>query len=1059
MPYRSPEANYNFPTSSSQLTNNIPRYTPKPLLFAPSGPKSSSIGFDLSKEMGSSSSVSNRSRLETPRPEPTIKSPNSHQRNLSHNTTREKALINKAYPTNNLNEMRSTENIETPTSYTKKAKSPKTLPTNLGKTHRKLASFSGFSKSLNSVPSSMASTIPSNNNASQKIKVAIIFNQSFTVAGTELTGHIEFTCLAKDSVRAADIHLDLIGVEELSSSLNSSQSTFRLDHGSPSKSKIFYRTRLLIQDKDHPCPLARESGKPDSEGYWPLRRGKTTMPFLLRLASTLPNAMSTPLGRVFYNLELTVNHKSGIFKEVTGFSRGVNILERWEPKEVQAYRQRGVRAETRKKLFMGGQRHLEMSAELVASLVVAGSLAYVRITVKNPTSKKVQGIRMKLMQRLDKIELDSPSQEISEKIFNDADVKFPAGETRHCLLAMEIPSHCLSLRHTSLLHVDYTFQIILISSLSKDLVIDLPIYISHPASWNDPCPSLFSSSNPEMQVSASDDIKDINVPLFASPQLAATTSDSMLPSASHNQIIFETQIDPEYNLTKTHRPLRTTSEEHLDQHFLTANVQENRPHSSFEVENKAESKKPTFMLNPKPRAPPESLASGSSFPFSVPISLNTTNVPETPLNQSKVQSPSELSRVVSPPSFFRNSKAEPTQTRSQYLATPEPKIDSNGEFMVVGGRKYQLVSSSAEQPRPHTVSIPDQPYQIHNRKSQAVSQDDDYNTSMRHSSYISDEKQKHEDYRQNEINISPQMSPRIQDTGFEPWCPISAADEFHSELSSVYGFMEPSVDGFVHPRIIPINTYSETNPVPLNEPSSKASPGEEQYHWASENQNPRMNRSTHHSTEELERRSWRKSSIKHKNSVRVRTRGPIRRSIVPPTKTDDNVAHDDTVLKNSDSNDKINYHTSSKDNSDVTSQKSTILSTGTNQETMESQLNQLQQQMAILLQTFQSGSQAPTSRSHLVSHDESNHSSTHTKTRVASPSPPSNPESASYKPLPSSQEPVVTSAPEPMTYQIASRPKKLKKKIKAPLSKSRALQHHLDVLNSLHEAEDDPNWI
>ncbi|KAJ9073293.1 hypothetical protein DSO57_1018008 [Entomophthora muscae] len=389
------------------------------------------------------------------------------------------------------------------------AKPQKTTTSTISKTHRKIVSLGGLSKNSTACSTTngvaiqqlSSATISGSGKPNNKLKVSIILNKPFYTAGTELTGFIELTSLTKESLGIADITLELTGYEELDPAAApniaglSKPSQFGGQLASPTKT--FYRTRLLLQDHEHPCSVVQDVAYPDAEGFWPCRKGKTSLPFLLRLAPTLPNAIITSQGKVSYYLEANIQLKSGIFKEVANFGRRVTILERWEPAEVSAYRGRGVKGETRKRLFMGGPRHLELESELVTSLVAAGSMAYVRITVRNLTTKKVQGVRLTLLQTAGAHEglgpnvgAEAPTRPAVEKILKDADLKFSPGEERSCLVAMEIPMHCLSLRHTVLLKVSYTLQVALISSLSKDLTVDLPVYISHPSSWSDPCPSI-----------------------------------------------------------------------------------------------------------------------------------------------------------------------------------------------------------------------------------------------------------------------------------------------------------------------------------------------------------------------------------------------------------------------------------------------------------------------------------------------------------------------------------------------------------------------------------------
>lgn len=57
-------------------------------------------------------------------------------------------------------------------------------------------------------------------------------------------------------------------------------------------------------------------------------------------------------------------------------------------------RKERVRAEARKRVFMGGDGHLTCVAETTRRLVSAGGLVYVRLGVRNHTKKRVSAARL-----------------------------------------------------------------------------------------------------------------------------------------------------------------------------------------------------------------------------------------------------------------------------------------------------------------------------------------------------------------------------------------------------------------------------------------------------------------------------------------------------------------------------------------------------------------------------------------------------------------------------------------------------------------------------------------
>jgi hypothetical protein len=242
------------------------------------------------------------------------------------------------------------------------------------------------------------------------------------------------------------------------------------------------------------------------EGYWLALKGKTSFPFALKLADTLPNSVTTGIGKIEYKVEGLIAAKIGIYKHNVTFSKPVNIYEIWNPEEIAKYREIGVQDEVKKKLFLGGSNHVEMWAELVRGLVFAGGLAYIRVLIKNQSSKKAQGIRCSLWKKVtaqsdllvgpNKLGADSAPKLITEAIYDDEDYKFEPKQDRLVMVAMNIPIGCLSLRNTSIIQISYFIKVMVSSNLNQNFEVNLPLYISHPASWIDPIPYLIPNSAP-----------------------------------------------------------------------------------------------------------------------------------------------------------------------------------------------------------------------------------------------------------------------------------------------------------------------------------------------------------------------------------------------------------------------------------------------------------------------------------------------------------------------------------------------------------------------------------
>lgn len=77
-------------------------------------------------------------------------------------------------------------------------------------------------------------------------------------------------------------------------------------------------------------------------------------------------------------------------KEVVNHTREVFIYETWTTDDITQARRKSVKADTSKRLFMGGDGSLEMYVELTRTMVSSGGIAYVNVGVKNLTKKKVR---------------------------------------------------------------------------------------------------------------------------------------------------------------------------------------------------------------------------------------------------------------------------------------------------------------------------------------------------------------------------------------------------------------------------------------------------------------------------------------------------------------------------------------------------------------------------------------------------------------------------------------------------------------------------------------------
>ncbi|KAG0004909.1 hypothetical protein BGZ65_012431, partial [Modicella reniformis] len=197
--------------------------------------------------------------------------------------------------------------------------------------------------------------------------------------------------------------------------------------------------------------------------------------------------------------------KANQHKEVLTHTREVSIYETWTTDDIIQARRESVKADTSKKLFMGGEGTLEMYTELTRTMVSSGGIVYVNVGVKNFTKKKITGIKLSLWRHVTassrRSSIASQLSAIgardqdnvkvySEVVYKGEDYTFDNDDPRIVVLPIHIPTDVYSLRNTSYFHLQFFIQVSLIVPMSKALIVDLPIYITHASSWSDPPPRI-----------------------------------------------------------------------------------------------------------------------------------------------------------------------------------------------------------------------------------------------------------------------------------------------------------------------------------------------------------------------------------------------------------------------------------------------------------------------------------------------------------------------------------------------------------------------------------------
>ncbi|ORX89204.1 hypothetical protein K493DRAFT_340790 [Basidiobolus meristosporus CBS 931.73] len=326
------------------------------------------------------------------------------------------------------------------------------------------------------------------------VRVNLFFDKPFYNAGGHLSGRLELTCASEELVRLGQVVVEVTGFEDVErSSKNTSL-----------RRRIFYKSRLVLQEPGSPSDAVKPNTPSDADGYYPAKAGKTTFPFSIELSNNLPSSYVSRIGGVRYVVSGAVAMKSNDRKENLAHNRFAQVYEKWTEFEVANARTIPAIVNNSEEVRGETKERISMSAELTRGMVAAGGLIYVQALISNLGKKTVGGLKLSLWQQIsgnhDLTRTDSggrlsPGMDnrilVTEAVYQGHDWAVPAGENRGSVVALGVPPSCYSLRNTSLIQVSYEVQIDLITPFCKWKPLRLPIYIAHPSSWSDTPPNIF----------------------------------------------------------------------------------------------------------------------------------------------------------------------------------------------------------------------------------------------------------------------------------------------------------------------------------------------------------------------------------------------------------------------------------------------------------------------------------------------------------------------------------------------------------------------------------------
>eukprot|EP01028_Stygiella_incarcerata_P000745 TRINITY_DN1115_c0_g1_i1.p1 TRINITY_DN1115_c0_g1~~TRINITY_DN1115_c0_g1_i1.p1 ORF type:complete len:399 (+),score=104.30 TRINITY_DN1115_c0_g1_i1:103-1299(+) len=292
-----------------------------------------------------------------------------------------------------------------------------------------------------------------------KTKAFILLDQPVYVCKTQLTGRLEL--VVDDPITCSGIDLSLKVYERVSSDSKKSADL----------QKIW---------SENTIPLWR----PDKESY-EMRSGVHAFPFAVPIPDGGPSSFDSRSQEVAYLLQAFVFEKESVVNVET--SRNVLVVENLRSDNAREKVGAPSVAEGKKRLLFGGAKKLQARLQSNKSVFSAGEPIFLAIEVSNQTKKKVRGFRMELKRV---IEVQTPSlrkikmKTVAKKEFRDRDYVIYAGVDRHILLDFLAPFGLWSITQAELFSVKYVLTVSVITPWSRNLSVDLPLRLVHPASYN-----------------------------------------------------------------------------------------------------------------------------------------------------------------------------------------------------------------------------------------------------------------------------------------------------------------------------------------------------------------------------------------------------------------------------------------------------------------------------------------------------------------------------------------------------------------------------------------------
>ncbi|CAG8481306.1 24931_t:CDS:2 [Dentiscutata erythropus] len=306
-----------------------------------------------------------------------------------------------------------------------------------------------------------------------KLKLQVSLDSTIYTAGGILTGRLVLASTTSRSLKLGEISCELTAYEELTTR----------DY---TASQSFLSSRLVFQSTN--LPPSNAVYGPKDNGFWTAKKGKTTFPFAFKIPIDAPSSIkygnNASLKYVVTGVIQFINVAKDNKEDTLYKSKEAFIVEAWD--SYNPIYKTPVDAVNMKQLWMGGPGAVMIESSLVETLFQSGGNVSVKVRVKNDTKRRVQGLKIAILQRLlilankAKKEIDEVKivgETVAEEWFKDKDFCFDCGEDRTTTVHIHVPKDVRSIRNTAL------FEVVCYVVVSlKDLTVHLPVNIAHSAS-------------------------------------------------------------------------------------------------------------------------------------------------------------------------------------------------------------------------------------------------------------------------------------------------------------------------------------------------------------------------------------------------------------------------------------------------------------------------------------------------------------------------------------------------------------------------------------------------